>query len=287
MDFIQNIYRTTFDLLKTNMVLVQPLILFFILAGIIFMPLGNDKNLSNILIVLLCVGLVSVVFNAGWYSMFHKCIITPPNPNLTKAEQTIKSLELFKEFFPGVALYFIPFLGGSLLYLALLVIIFIAAYNWGIEHIGIPLGIPWEQLFSADQTSESVRDFFNKLSPGVKYQIALWEVVVIIALLVNYLLNYLTMFWAQSIVFLKVNPVSAFIKSIKLVVQNPVRTFIISLSFSLCLQITFLISIVPFILLQFIGLALYILVIVYFNLLIFVYFDKKQLGNNSRSDCFR
>lgn len=295
MKYIADLFEQTKELLRLNMMLIQPLVLFFILILLILMVISDKVNFKEtpemsiqILVVAgLCAGLITVVFNAGWYNMFNKCVKTPINANLTKAEQAMKSLELFKEFFPGVALYFLPFFLGSLIYLALLAIIFLLAYNTGQSHIGIPEGVSWGKFVDAEESYKSVQDYLLSLPVDVKEKINLWSSLVMGAFIANYILNYLTMFWAQFVVIKNVNPVAALVESIKTVVKHPLRAFIISLSFAFALQVCFIIFSINFILFQFLGIIIYVFVITYFNLMIFLYLDKQQGHSAGGADCFR
>ncbi|MEW5970252.1 MAG: hypothetical protein AB1706_10320 [Pseudomonadota bacterium] len=250
---------------------------------------GYIPALQTLGVILISIALLSIILNAGWYNMFYKATNNPVNPNLTKVEQTVKSFELFKEFFPGVALYFYPFLLGSLIYFALIAILYLITYSIGIDHIGIPSGVSWAKFIDPEQTYNSLQEYIENLSPGIKYQIALWELLIMATIFIQFIVNYLTMFWAQLILINSVNPVKAFIDSFKTVFKHPLRSFIICLSYSFMLQVCFLVFSIPFILFQLLGIVSYIYTITFFNLMIFVYLGKKEENNNcSRgADCFR
>jgi hypothetical protein len=284
MKYINQLFNDTLELLKLNMVLIQPFILFFIAFGLTLTPLSSSYNLRNTLIVLVCVSLIMVVFNSGWYNMIYKCVKTPINDNLSKAEQAMHSLKLFKEFLPGVALYFYKFLGGTVIYIALLGIIITGVFSAGIEQVGIPIGVSWEEFSEAAKTHEDMKNYLEALAPGTYYQLAMWNFLLIIAIGLAYILNFLTMFWAPVIIFKETSFVRAYFESFKLIFKHPLRTFIISLSYALCLSFAFIVFFFPFILVQFIGLILIIFTVTYFNLLIFKYLEKQKIDNNSRAD---
>lgn len=293
MAFIKTLFIDTKKILKQNSILIQPLILYLIATLLILMPLSEKVTspldfyeiIKMILIGLVCIILINVAFNAGWYNMLYTCIKTPENPNLNKSERAMKSLGLFKEFFPGVALFFTRYLFGTFLYFSVILIIIFGAYSYGISHIGAPTGIKWDIFVDPEQTYQGMQDYILNLPDSIKLQIAQWELLIFSALFTTFIVNYLTIFWAQIIIVSNVNPVRAFIRSIREVIKHPLRVLIISLSFTFCLKICFIIFSIPFILFPFFGIIIYVFTVSYFNLMIFSYLDKQQtLNNNSRAD---
>ena len=295
MIFIKALFQKTHEKFRYNAVLMYPLLTYLIVALMILMPLGGHEedamvepaSFNTVIVILLCIGLITVVFNAGWYNMFLKCVKMPDNPELSKAERVIKSFDLFKEFFPGVALHFLPLLLGTLLYMCLVGILFFGTYTIGVEKIGIPIGVDWGRFIDAKQTYESLQSYINNLAPGILYQMNLWVLLIFAAMIIHFFLNYLTMFWAQIIVYLEVNPVRAFIKSLKLIFAHPLRTLIMNFSFALSLQVCFIVFSIPFILFNLAGMVFYVLIIIYFNLMIFIYLEQELAHNNCGPDSFR
>lgn len=284
MNPLNNLFKETFELLRNNMVLVQAFILFFIVLGLISLPIGNNTDARSMIVLMVCSILAGIVFNCGWFNMFYKCVKTPPNPNLSKAEQAVKSLELFKEFFPGVALYFTPMIIGSVIFYILHAIIIFIAIKIGLDQVGIPTGVTYDEIFQHRENPQDLSNYLHSLPKETILQLNTWTIIFLLTIPFQILLNYLTMFWAQSIIFLKVNPIKAYIESLKLVFKQPVTTFIISFSFAVSLFASMIMSAIPFIVVQFIGLILLILVYTYFNLLIFKYLEKEKIDNNSRAD---
>lgn len=295
MNYLLTLFSDTRQLLRANMVLIQPLILYFIVILLIMMPIGTlvekgiplSESYKTLLIVFLCIGLVSVVFNSGWYNMFHKAVKTPLDPALTKHEQALKSFELFKEFFPGISLYFPAFLLGSILFAAFIVFIFFSSISIGVEQIGIPTGIDWNRFFDPEQSVDSLKKYIESIPAGLQYQIVQWEFLFFITFMINFLLNYFFMFWAQLVIFMKLNFLKAFTKSLLLVARHPLRTLIIILSYSLSWKVAFIIFGIPFILFQFLGIVFIVFVMTFFNLMIFVYLEKQTIDNNLGADSFR
>ncbi|MGD9580831.1 MAG: hypothetical protein AB7V50_05630 [Vampirovibrionia bacterium] len=293
MNFIKTLFKETNQTLKDNNILIQPLILYLIAILVILMPISeklanphdSTEIIKTLLIGLVCIILINVVFNAGWYNMLYTCIKTPINPNLNKSEQALKSLELFKAFFPGVALFFNRYLAGTLLYFAIILIIGLGAYSYGMENIGAPVGISWDIFSDPNQTYESMQNYILNLPDGIKLQIAQWELLIFAALISTFIINYLSIFWPQMVIVDNINPIRAFINSFKEAFKHPLRVLIIALSFAFCLKICFIIFSIPFILFPFVGIIIYVFTVSYFNLMIFKYLDTKQTpNNNSRSD---
>ena len=88
--------------------------------------------------------------------------------------------------------------------------------------------------------------------------------------------SYLTMLWMQFVVVENKNPVSAFISSIKAVLNDPINTFLI---FTLMLISFIFIFVLNFILgenilSQLLTLMLFAYVIVYYTMMTFLYFER-------------
>jgi uncharacterized membrane protein len=98
----------------------------------------------------------------------------------------------------------------------------------------------------------------------------------LLGIIVIGLFSYITMFWIQAVIAEGKRPFKAYLESIKTVFKNPVATLVIYLS-----QCAGIIGVSFFsaayslnIILQFVGLMLLILVIVYFTMMTFLYFER-------------
>lgn len=287
MSFIHSLFKESFELIKVNMVLVHALVFFFIVLSILLMPVGAISSDRALIVVFISIGLLFSVFFSGWVNMFYVLVTNPSNPNLTAAEQTLKSFHLFKEFFPGVTLYFLPVIGGLLLYTAILAIFAIAIYSYGLENIGIPMAFTNEEFLSKMMETNSFSELSANISPLMKEQIAKWYGLLLLFSMIKLFVDYLTMFWIQGVLFCQVNPVRGFIKSIQMVAKDPINTLIIVLLMFFGNMIANFLAIVPNFLISIIGLLLTLFVSTYFLLVKFLYFEKKASYSHSRADCFR
>lgn len=259
------------------------------------MPVGDlvEKGIplsgsyKTLIVVFLCIGLVTVVFNSGWFNMFYRVVKTPLNPEHSKHEQALESFKLFKDFFPGISLYFVPFLMGSLMVSAFSFFIFYTSFTIGLEEIGIPIGIDWGRLFNPEESVASLREYVENISPGLQFQIVQWEFLFFATFVINFIVNYLLMFWAQLIIYTKESFLRTFYKSLTLVARHPLRTLIIILSYSFCWKVAFIIFGIPFILFQFLGIVFIVFIMAYFNLMIFIYLEKQNIDNNIGANGFR
>ena len=113
---MKTIYLQAFSLIKYNLVLFFPFLLFLLIMGLILIPLGSaGGSLSLFYIFFIFISLMAV-FLSGWLNMFKKCVYSTVNENLTAEQRTLDSLSLYKEFFPGVGKYFTKIALGLLIY---------------------------------------------------------------------------------------------------------------------------------------------------------------------------
>ena len=120
---------------------------------------------------------------------------------------------------------------------------------------------------------KSFLNFWNKVSHADKIRI--FKIAAIDMSFVGFF-SYLTMLWTQFVVVENKNPVSAFISSIKAVLNDPINTFLI---FTLMLISFIFIFVLNFILgenilSQLLTLMLFAYVIVYYTMMTFLYFER-------------
>lgn len=294
---IIELFRKSYTLVKYNLVLIQPLLLFFLLIGLILGPVSGltALNAAGLFLLFAIMGLVSA-FLAGWYSMFHKTVqLSDKGKNMTKEERAIASLNLFKEFFPGVGKFFPRIISGLLLYVLLFVVVISLTEIIGVKIIGALPEFTQNELNAAFKTESSLIAFINNISPEEKVRIVKWT---LLKLAVIGFYSYLTMFWTQAVIAGKKTGLAAYWESLKAVVQKPLVTSGIFASNFLSLLAVYFISTVSITLLgassfmgfmaQFIGLILIILLVVYFTMMSFLYFEKYRKNNSiSWTDSFR
>lgn len=294
---IIELFRKSYTLVKYNLVLIQPLLLFFLLVGLILGPVSGltALNAAGLFLLFAIMGLFSA-FLAGWYNMFHKTVqLSDKGKNMTKEERAIASLNLFKEFFPGVGKFFPRIISGLLLYVLLFVIIISLTEIIGVKIIGALPEFTQNELNAAFKTESSLIAFINTISPEEKVRIVKWT---LLKLAVIGFYSYLTMFWTQAVIAGKKTGLAAYWESLKAVVQKPLVTSGIFASNFLSLLAVYFISTLSITLLgassflgfiaQFIGLILIILLVVYFTMMSFLYFEKYRKNNSvSWTDSFR
>lgn len=268
---VNNLIPRTFSLIKVNQVLIMPFLIFLLLVVIVLSPAAGMNPF-----VLVAVIALKGVFLSGWLNMFHMCLENANNDNLPDEQKTISSLNLYKEFFPGVGKYFQKIFWG-LLYG---IIIFILFVNIGeaitLHFLGGFKSFSPENLIQTVHgatTNADIIAFWHKISHADKVKIIK---LVSIDLFFVAIFSYLTMFWTQFVIVEDKNPVNAFVLSIKAVLNDPINTF----SIFICTLISFIFVFVlkavlgANILSQLLILMLFAYVIVYYTMMNFLYFER-------------
>ena len=254
----------TFNLVKVNMILLMPFLLFLLLLVIILSPLGG----INPFILVALVALKSV-FLSGWLNMFHMCLENTKDDSLPDEKKTLNSLNLYKEFFPGVGKYFQKIFWGILLFILFMDIVESVIFHfWG--------NFKSFSLENMPQTFNTKADFinlWNKINPADKIKIiklAIFDMAFV------GIFSYLTMFWAQFVIVEDKNPLKAFVSSFKVVLRDPINTFsifILTLTSFICIFVlNFVLS--ANILSQLLTLMLFAYAIVYYTMMTFLYFER-------------
>lgn len=282
---ILRLYSRTYQLVKDNLILVQPVLLFLLLLSLLLTPISMGGFNIAILFVALA---MYCAFGAGWFSMFHECVKLSAYPDLSEEEKSANTVSLLKEFFPGVGKYFHKFLLGILIYgFILFLAINIFGGIIGAKFIGFPESINSSELMSIYLNADKSTEILNKISAADKMKIGLWNGL---GFIIMSICTYFMMFWPQAMISQDKNPILAHIESIKTVLKRPFTTLVIYIS-----QWTSIIGI------SFLGaqnsknfiahlfiLMLFVLVIVYFTMMTFLYFEKYRKNNSdSWTDSFR
>ena len=285
---IKELFSNTLKLVKYNIVLVQPLLIFFFILTLLLSPVfTSGKNILNsgpgIVMIVSIAGLICA-FTAGWFSMFHKSIEILSKPSPTREERATHTVDLFKEFFPGVGKYFakivLGILLGFILYFVIVAVTILIGKTTGISH-----GVSLSSYDSIKKILESFDDTHLSKSHSK---------ITIIAVIIRFIFLYLTMFWMQAIISADKSPITAYIESVKTVLKNPLATLTIFLSnfgslFVLCLILSVLNTtklnsenFLGFII-QFSGQIFLFMIIIYFTMMNFLYFEKYSTKNTGIS----
>jgi hypothetical protein len=261
---IHKLISRTFNLVKVNQVLIMPFLIFLLLVVIVLAPIGGINPFVFVAIIAL-----KSVFLAGWLNMFHICIENIQDESLSDEQKTLNSLNLYKEFFPGVGKYFQKIFWGILIFI-LIINLFESALFYFLGHFK---SFSVENLPQTLGTKANFVTFWDKISHSDK--IVIFKMAIIEMIFIG-IFSYLTMFWTQSVIVEDKNPVNAFVSSIKTIFKDPINTFLIFLltliSFIFVFVLNFILG--QNILSQLIVFMLFAYVVVYYTMMSFLYFER-------------
>ncbi len=131
----------------------------------------------------------------------------------------------------------------------------------------------FETLPKTLSTKADLIDFWNKISNIDKMKII--KIAVIDSSFIG-ILSYFIMFWTQSVVAEEKNPLKAFLSSAKIVLNDPINTFLMFLiaivSFSFIFGLNFILG--ENILTHLLILMLSAYTVVYYTMMTFLYFER-------------
>ena len=273
------LFIKSYKLVKDNLILIQPLLIFLLLIGLILAPASTGG--LNIALIFPIIGLYCA-FGAGWFSMFHKSIQQSANKKPTAEEKAENTLNLLKEFFPGVVKYFLKVLAGVVVYSILLIIV--VNFFGGIigsKFIGFPTSVNSADLWHITMNSDNAQKLLAKISAADRIRILQWN---LLSFSIMGIFSYLMMFWIQAMISEDKNPLSAYLESIRTVFKRPFTTLIIFISYwGSIIGISIVSSMNSLnVVIQILGLMLVTTATVYFTMMMFLYFEKyrKNTGNN-------
>ena len=289
---IKELFSKPYWLLRHNTMLFLPL---WLLAVILIVETPESVKVANnhFIFLLLAIGGLFCVFLAGWFNMFHKIATSVDNiPKSNEDKFHYESISI-NEFFTGVGQYFFKVVLGIILYLILIFLVLNIAGAIGAKYLGYPHTFTHAELVKASANEHTMTKFVQSISKHDITLIYKW-----IYLLFGSLsfLSYLTMFWLQSLIANKKNPILAYVESLKTILHDPIMTFIMFFLYVVGLAVAailYMIGTFSFIgqvtafLAQTAGMLIFTFVVIYFTMMLFVYFEKyrKNTGNPG-SDSF-
>lgn len=267
-------FSKAFKITNENIILTTPLLLFIIIfvfyLGVTRVIPENPFYLGLIMITSL---FMLSAFFAGWFFMIKKAIELDKQEFDAEDTKAKMSFGLLKEIPVGIGEYFLPFVGGLILYGVLVLLFMILTYKVGIHFIG-KLDVSTVDLKTALASSAQIKAFVSKLSVDELVKLNEWNLLIMISMTT---FSFITMFWATEIINKTKNAFLAFFKSLSFIFKKffsvvVLFTYILIINFSVSL-LSSVASINPF--LHFISTLIYFYFVVYIVVLIFLYYDNE------------
>lgn len=285
-------FARAFKITNENIILTTPLILFLFILSIYLDVAKNapETLLSAILLLVTTLFMLSAFF-AGWFFMTKKAVELDGQTFIVDEDRAKASFNLIKEFHIGIGEYFLPFVGGIILYSFMFILLSLIAYHIGVHIIGkLNLG-PAEvkSILNAVETKALV----SSISTEKLTKLQLWYAMFMVIMTIHY---FITMFLAPEIVLRTKNPLIAFFKSLIFIFKNFLSAVILFayiniLSFIVSLMIDGLLILhfIPNFILALLSMLIYFYFIVYVIVLVFLYYDseiraKEQNNSDSGTD---
>ncbi len=272
-----------FELLRDNIIIIQPLIFYLLILGVISRPISFEGNftLDSVFAIIISV-LLTVAFLSGWFYITKLAISLKDKVYESIEEKNLAQLSLLKQFFTGVGEYFIPVLFAFLLYTVVFISFSYFAYKFGIEHIGKLVLTP--DLVKALNTGSS-KDLIKLLNSPESYQsiklMAYWGFYISG---LGLIFSFLTMYYGPAIVYDTKNPIKALFINLKFLFSNFMGSIFILLFLTFLNMLLSLFNVLSAmnIIFSVISLLLMFLYMGYHVVLIFLYYDEKTQSNSNR-----
>lgn len=279
---LTKILKKSFDILRKNLIIVQPFIFFLLLISVLT---GSIQNISRGFSPLLITFLVSTfalvcAFLAGWFQLFSASIRNSYKEVTSPVEQAEMSFGILREFLPAVGRFFVPITIAVILYIAMFFGVIKLIIFLGIKYIGFSENISPEKFVALFNDKTQIYNFVASLTEADRQKLMRWD---LLTLFLTGFFSYITMFWFPAIMLNGENAFKAFFLGIKAVISRPFVTLgIFALYWVTNLISSFITSLAPnFFLLQLVNLMLVIFIMVYFIMVNFVYFEEYSENNIS------
>lgn len=265
-------FKKALKITNESFIIVLPLVAFYIILN---MYLGYTKYMADTLlefiIAILTITFMVAVFLAGWFYMIKKSVDLSKKVFVMDEEALKAHFNLIKEFPAGVGKYFLSYVGVSVIFVILMILISMGIFYLGINFIG-KIDFTPEQITALTSSTQGLLNFVETL-PAAQYMLlAKWNLLLMAA---SFLFSYLLMFWMPEIIYKTANPLKALFTGIGKLFKKPLKSLYL---FVLITIINFVLSFIMtftllFPLLYFIFAVFYLYYVVYVLVLIFSYYD--------------
>ncbi len=271
---MQPIIINSFKILKNNMLFIQPLMLYILLA-ITLLALIVNKNIYFLPKIIIITGtvLLAFAFASGWFYI-NKLAVEDFNEDDAPEDIAAKTIKNFKMFFDGVGKNFIKTLFGGLLYFIIFAVFMYVVYYFCMKYFGYPQFFEKiSNLYSASD-KDSILNVVNSISDFEKLVFLKWFFSMMFSVMI---LDFIGVLYFAVLSFCECNIFSALFKTVK--------TFILNLYDCILMM---LVLFVLYVLINFISLFLgtgtlgFVILIIlltmylnYYVLLIFCYYNEK------------
>lgn len=283
-----NYIQKAFEITKDNLILVQPPVIFMIILSFTLAGLLQQAHKAVYMIFLVANILLCTAFFAGWFNMIKKSISL--NKKIedgiikTQEEKASASLDLGKEFFPGVGDYFLQMTLTIAAFAGVYILVVFFSYKAGLQILPHP-HIDMNKLYAAaNSTPAEMQKFVYGLSFDQLKAINIW--MLFMGLVVT-IFTFATMFLFPALYDEKKDPKELFLLApIKAFNRNIIfifKHFIGSLGiliFLFFLNTVLSILSVIFnlnIILAIVGLIISFYFMTYAMVLVFLYYDTAKL----------
>lgn len=281
---MKNLIKKSFQILRNNMLFIQPLLfgLLLIMSATAFLYQRNLYIVPKIALILSMV-LIFISFSAGWF-FINKLAVVSYDENDLKEEITLKSIENFKKFFEGVGKHFLNVAFSYLILFLIFAIIFIVTSKLCLIAFGEPKII---HDFPKLITVTSQAEFLNYINTLTTNDLAIFGAWMLVVNIVSSILNYYLVLFFAVLNFEDKDVSNALFQATKFFFKNLGSSIIIILFTAFLYFLLNMISVVlgngslSFVIL----IILFTLYLNYYVLLVFCfYYDKTKINSDNRTE---
>lgn len=268
-------FKTAFKITNENIILATPLVLFLFLLSI-YMGIAKNaqETIPSAVLLLSTILFMLSAFFAGWLFMVRRAVELDKKEFILDEDKAKASFSLIKEFPIGVGEYFLPFIGGFILYLSLFAFVLFVAHQAGMHFIG-KVNLNLAELKIALGSPVAMKSLVSSLTTEQLQKLNAWNMLFISTVSA---FSFITIFWPAQIVFKTKNPFSAFFHALVFTFKNFLPAIILFVYISF---INFAVSLLNALatvnpLIYFVSLLMYFYFLVYVVVLIFLYYDREN-----------
>lgn len=268
------LFKNAFKITNEGIILATPLVLFiWLITWYIHYSREFVDTFPEVILSVVTLLFMFSAFLSGWFYMVKECVEFSKKDFILDNDRARESLKLIKSLQVGVGKYFLTYIGVSLVFLAMVLLIAYALY-----YISVPIikemNFSLAQMSTAINSPQEVANFINSLPPEQLF--ALFKLNILLMVLTS-VFSFLTMLWMPEIIYTNSNPVTSLFTSVKKLFKKFGKSLLLYIYITLLNYTISFISSFAFLhpLAYMILMIVYFYFIVYVVVLIFSYYDRE------------
>ncbi len=277
-------FKKAFQVLKLNLLFIQPLLLYILMISSSFVYIVN-KNIVIFQKGLIAISalLLTAAFLSGWFYI-NRLAVQDYKQDEEKEITVEKSIKNFKQFFTGVGVKFLNYLLAVVIFTGLYIASVMLISKFCINNFGIPEVLKHIMSLSGENYQNEIMNYLNSVPDTDKLVFIKWMLILTVY---SVIVNFLGVLYFSVLSYDKNNALTSIWYTIKFFITQIagcVKVIAVLLGIYMLINMSSLlfgVNSISYILI----IILFTLYLNYYVLLVLCFYDEKTNNSDSGTEC--